>query len=110
MVLKIFLRYGVIPEDGNSTETCQILNTQVTRELYFLAISSHLTGVQGSNVSPSMLEEVTAIMWNIPKLMKNMELDLVHKISNIYKILNSNTANYHKNVACATANFTFLYQ
>jgi len=35
MVLKIFLRYDVIPEDGHSTETCQILNTEVTREVYF---------------------------------------------------------------------------
>jgi hypothetical protein len=35
MVLKIFLRYGVIAEDGHSTETRQILNIQVTREVYF---------------------------------------------------------------------------
>jgi len=111
MVLKIFLRYGVITENGHSTEICQILNTQVTRGVYFfLVISSNLTGVQGSNVSPNILEEVTAILWNRVNLLKNLELDLAHKISSIYKILNNNTTNYHQNITCATLNFTFLYQ
>jgi len=56
------------------------------------------------------MEEVTAILWNRLKLLMKLELSLVHKISSIYKILTSNTTNYHQNVTCATLNFTFLYQ
>jgi hypothetical protein len=80
------------------------------RSILFSVTSSHLTGVQGSNVSPDILKEVTAILWNRQNLLKNLELYLLHKISNIYKIPNSNTTNYHKNVTCATLNFMFLYQ
>lgn len=80
------------------------------RSILFLVISCHLTGVQGSNVLPNILEEVTAILCNRLNLLKYLELDLVHNISSIYEILNKNTTNYHKNITCTTLNFTLLYQ